>query len=81
MLKPFLSYLSRNRVSLSIIQIRLYLGAHIHLFRRSLPIGLDQKVGKVEIVRNETMTIFRNPDSPTFIIEGSGGNDYYVERG
>jgi hypothetical protein len=26
------------------------------------------------------MTIYRNPNAPTFIIEGSGGCDYFVER-
>ena len=41
---------------------------------------MDNKVGSVDILRNKTITIYRNPNAPTFIIEGSGGCDYFVER-
>jgi len=71
-LQPFLKYLTDNK-------IELYLGAHLHLFRRSKPVGLDGKAREEKIRRNENMTIYVDPPAPTFIIEGSGGGDYFFE--
>lgn len=57
------------------------LGAHIHLYERSYPIALDSSVGGFKnLSRSESHSVYKNPDSITFISEGAGGNTYFVNR-
>lgn len=61
------------------MKILLYFSAHVHLFRRSLPIGLDGRPAPATILRNGTTIVYRDPESPTYVISGGGGNEYRVE--
>jgi cold shock CspA family protein len=73
-LRYFHKVFQRHNVTMS-------LGAHIHLYERSYPLELEGELTHFKNLSTSlSHSIYENPDGITFISEGAGGNDYFVNR-
>jgi hypothetical protein len=52
--------------------MKLYLSGHVHVYERTFPICFDGTI--IQSKNNEY-----NMNCPLYVVEGAGGNDFYVQ--